>query len=181
MSGHQDLLVAHPIIDRCEIGHCIGNAHEFGLAAVDRVAELPASIAFQPCLIPAPSCEPQPHRQAWLHPDSVIAPAITRWPSLKPTTPEPNFSTMPTGSCPIVNPLARIFALQNVNVGSADGCGGNSDQCILRTDIRDRFVIEDDPPLLNENGGFHLLAHKFLTLLLLIFGALVLARRGDRS
>jgi hypothetical protein len=40
-----------------------------------------------------------------------------------------------------------IFALENVNVGSADGGGGNSDQCILRADIRDRFVIEDDPPL----------------------------------
>jgi hypothetical protein len=53
----------------------------------------------------------------------------------------------------------RIFALENVNVGAADGRGGDSDQCILRADIGDRFVIEDDPPLLNENGGFHHFAH----------------------
>ena len=36
---------------------------------------------FQPCLVPAPSCEWQPHRQASLCPLGVIAPAMTRWPS----------------------------------------------------------------------------------------------------
>jgi hypothetical protein len=65
----------------------------------------------------------------------------------------------------------RILALENVNVGSADGRGGDSDQGVLRADIGDRFVFENDAPFLNENGGFHLLAHSFLTLLLLIAGA----------
>ena len=38
-------------------------------------------IAFQPCAVPGPSCEPQPHKEAALWPEGVMAPAITRWPS----------------------------------------------------------------------------------------------------
>ena len=39
-------------------------------------------MAFQPCVVPAPSCEHTPHRQALLQPLGVMAPAMTRCPSL---------------------------------------------------------------------------------------------------
>ena len=39
-------------------------------------------IAFQPWVVPAPSCEHTPHRQALLQPLGVMAPAMTRCPSL---------------------------------------------------------------------------------------------------
>ena len=39
-------------------------------------------IGFQPCAVPGPSWEQNPHRQALEWPLGVMAPATTRWPSL---------------------------------------------------------------------------------------------------
>lgn len=39
-----------------------------------------------------------------------MAPAMTRWPSSKPSTAAPSFSMMPTGSWPMVRPLATGYS-----------------------------------------------------------------------
>ncbi len=49
----------------------------------------------------------------------------------------------------------RIFALEDVHVGAADGRGGDAEQRIEEADVRNRLVVEDDAPRLDENGGFH--------------------------
>jgi hypothetical protein len=67
-------------------------------------------IAFQPCFVPAPSWLDTPHRQALEVPLGVIAPAMTRWPSLNPVTAALSFAITPTGSCPMVRPLATGYS-----------------------------------------------------------------------
>ena len=92
-----------------------------------------------------------------LQPLGVIAPAITRWPSLKPVTALPSFSITPTGSCPMVRPRAhRIFALQDMDVGAADRRRGDPHQRVERADVGDRLVVQHDPPRLDEDRRFHL-------------------------
>jgi hypothetical protein len=49
-----------------------------------------------------------------------------------------------------------ILALEDMDVGAADGRRRDADQGIHRTDVRDRFLLEHDPSGLDEDGGFHL-------------------------
>ena len=48
-----------------------------------------------------------------------------------------------------------IFALQDMDIGAADGGRRDPDQSIQRPHIRNRLFIEHDPSGLDENGGFH--------------------------
>lgn len=52
-------------------------------------------------------------------------------------------------------PGHRIFATQDVHIGAADRCGGDSHQCIQWADIRDGLFFQHDSVLLNENCRFH--------------------------
>jgi hypothetical protein len=48
-----------------------------------------------------------------------------------------------------------IFALQDMDIGAADGGRRDPDQGIQRPHIRNRLLIEHDPSGLDENGGLH--------------------------
>jgi hypothetical protein len=49
----------------------------------------------------------------------------------------------------------RVLALQDVDVGTADRCGGDPDQRIQRAHLRDRLAFHYDPAGLDEDRGFH--------------------------
>jgi hypothetical protein len=42
-----------------------------------------------------------------------------------------------------------------VDVGAAQGGGGDPDQRVERTDLRDGLVVQDDPAGLDEDRGLH--------------------------
>ena len=89
-----------------------------------------------------------------------MAPAITRWPSLKPVTAEPSFSNdahrlVADGEAG----TNRILALQDVNVSAANRRGGDPHQRVERPDVRDRLLLQHDPTPLDEYRGFHFRHH----------------------
>ena len=52
-----------------------------------------------------------------------------------------------------------VLAFEDVNVGSADGRGCETDQRIVGSDIGHRLVVQDNPPWLNVDGCFHHFGH----------------------
>jgi hypothetical protein len=51
--------------------------------------------------------------------------------------------------------LDRVLALEDVDIGAADGRGGDPDQRVARPDLGHRLVVEDDATRLDEHGRLH--------------------------
>ena len=49
----------------------------------------------------------------------------------------------------------RVFTLENVDVGAADGGRGDAQQRIVGTNLGDGLVLQFDAARLDEHGGFH--------------------------
>ena len=168
---HQHLLVRQPVGNRRQVGLCIRHQHVFRLGAVDQVAEAPAGS----CLVTVAGTLP-----AW----DQIAAILRRKTILRRITVE--IGTDRTSDDPLsflvaLNSAAqfldhanrfvphgqtgndRIFALQDMYVGPADGGGRDPDQRIIRSDIRDFLVRQFDSARGDKNGCLH---HAHVRLLL---------------
>ncbi|MCY1448716.1 hypothetical protein D9M71_654110 [compost metagenome] len=49
----------------------------------------------------------------------------------------------------------RVFTAQDVYVGTTNSCGGDTDQCVQRSDFRDGLVFQYDSVLFDENSRSH--------------------------
>ena len=162
VGAHQHLLVGEPVRHRSEVRHGIGHQHVFGLASVDGVAEapaaqrLPAVLGAGPVLgmAAAQAGLAVPARRDRTGDDPLaLAVALHGRAELLDHADRLVADGQPSGH--------RILALEDVDVGAADRGGGDADERIERTDIRDRLLVEDDAAGLDEDGDFHL-GHRHL-------------------
>ena len=58
-----------------------------------------------------------------------------------------------------------VFTLEDVDVGAADGGGGDADQCIVGADIGQRLVGEFDAAGFDEHRRFHHGRHSVLPMI----------------
>jgi hypothetical protein len=147
---HQDLFIRELVRHEREVSRRIGDPDELRLTAVYRVAELPT-----------------PHRlSATLRAVTIEARLTlsarrdaTRDDALANLVPGNGVTERGDDSDRLVADNAagryRIFTLQNVNVGSADGRGCDAKQRVGGTDSGNRSVLELDLSRFDEDNSFH--------------------------
>ncbi len=153
-------MVGQPVGHGGEIGHRIGHAQIFGLGAVDRIAKAPAAHRFPAMAVMAAALRMKTaHRcigcagrrdRAGDHP-LAFGKALDRRAELFDDADRFMTDGQAAGH--------RIFAFENMDIGAADGGGGDPDQRVERAYIGNRFLTEYDLAGLDEYGGFHVVFH----------------------
>ncbi len=153
---HQHLLVAKAVRDRREVRHRIGNEQIFGLGAIDRIAEAPATHCLPPAAFVSAALRMEPAQR------SIGCPR-RRYGSGDHALP---FPIAENRRSKLLDNAYRfvayrqsfgdgVLAFQNVHVGTADGRGGYTDQRVEGPDVGDGLFIQNDAAWLNEYCGSH--------------------------
>ena len=156
VGAHQDLFVGQAIRDGSEVDHGVRHQHVLGLTAIDRVAELPAAKRLPAMPRPGAVLRMEAAQRGM----AVSAGADgARDHALALDVALDGGSQLFDHADRLVpdrQPACDgIFALQDMDIGAADGGRRDPDQGIQRPDIRNWLFIEHDPSGLDENGGFH--------------------------
>jgi hypothetical protein len=161
--AHQDLLVTEAIRNGSKVGHGIGNEQVFRLRPVDRIAEAPSAQGLE--AVPRPGTvlgvaaaqagHAMPARGDGAG-DDALALAIASHAG----------SELLDHADGLVSdrqpPRDGIFALQDVDVRSANRRGGHADQGVERPHVGHGFFIEGNPVGLDEYGSLHRPCHRCL-------------------
>ncbi len=157
VGAHQDLFVAEVIGDRTKVGYRIGHQNIFGLAAVDRIAQAPAAHRLEamrgarPILrvAAAQRCIAVSARRYGTG-DNALPFLITG--DGRPQLFDHSDRLVANGQAF----FDRVFALQDVNVGTANRRRRDFHQRIGRPHIGHRLLVENNPTRLGEYSSLHI-------------------------
>jgi hypothetical protein len=148
--AHQNLFVGETILDWCEVRHRIRDQHKFRLAAVNGVAQPPSAHRLAATLgMVATQAEVTLAAGRDCPGDHGLPDFVARHSGTELLDNAHRFMADRQPACD------RILALESMHVGTADRGRRYAQQCVARTDLWNRFVLQDDPTWLDENGGFH--------------------------
>jgi len=153
---HQHLLVGQRVRHRRQVGLGIGHQHVFGLSAVDGIAESPAAhglvaMAGAAAILSGQAVLAGVGGEAGADGagDHPLAFLVALHVAAQLFDDAHRFVTDGQAGSD------RVFTLENVDIGAADGGRGDAQQRIVGTNLGDGLVLQFDAARLDEHGGFH--------------------------